>query len=241
MEIGGIPIFYIVPILIFGPILFGVLWSFGLKDLFRQTPQDIEEKRQRQEAEQAARHSRKGGKPHFTRGGGPGKGPMPWIVQGIAFTLFMALLGLYSAWPPYAAQQPETAMIKLSLSHAGKHQGKCVKVTRAQLDKLTPQERRKVRVSKCGRERWPVTVELELDGKQVYSGTARPRGLSEDGPSSFYEKFVVPAGEHRILVRMRDGAPDTDFNHSTTRVMTLAPAQSVVVSFHNASDEFVIE
>ncbi|MCP5367877.1 MAG: hypothetical protein H6906_10225, partial [Hyphomicrobiales bacterium] len=163
---------------------------------------------------------------------------VPWVVQGVGYALFMALLGLLSAWPPYAAQGPATAMIKLSLSHPGQHKEECRKLTREELAALPPNMRRK---TKCSRERWPVTVQLDLDGKTVYSGTAAPRGLSEDGPSSFYEKFVVPAGEHRLVIRMRDGAPDGDFNHVKEQTLTLAPARSLVVGFHQASGGLVIE
>ena len=56
----------------------------------------------------------------------------------------------------------------------------------------------------CERGRWPVYVELDLDGKALYRGEHQPAGLWDDGPSSVYRRFEIPAGRHRLDIRLRD-------------------------------------
>ncbi len=72
-----------------------------------------------------------------------------------------------------------------------------------ELAKLAPNMRTPL---KCGRERSPVTIEVDLDGAQVYRHVAVPSGLSSDGASAVYQRLQVPAGEHRIAVRLKDSA-----------------------------------
>jgi hypothetical protein len=49
-----------------------------------------------------------------------------------------------------------------------------------------------------------------------------------------YRRFVVPAGMHRLSVRLSDNAKG-EFNYRGKETLTLAPAQIVVVEFHAPS------
>ena len=84
---------------------------------------------------------------------------------------------------------------------------------------------------KCERERSPVTIEVDLDGATVYRHVAVPSGLSRDGASSVYHRLQVPAGEHRIAVRLKDNAGAVPFNHTREATVTLKPAQVLVIDF----------
>jgi hypothetical protein len=83
---------------------------------------------------------------------------------------------------------------------------------------------------KCERERVPVAIEVDVDGRTVYSHVAAPSGLSHDGASSVYRRIVLGAGEHRIAVRMRD-VPGAAFNHVREATVRLAPAQVLVIDY----------
>jgi hypothetical protein len=83
----------------------------------------------------------------------------------------------------------------------------------------------------CVRERSPVTVQVELDGKPVFSGVAPPSGLSKDGTSAMYQRFEVPAGEHTLGVKMNDSVRVKGFTHEKQEKVTLKPAQILVIDF----------
>jgi len=94
------------------------------------------------------------------------------------------------------------------------------------------------RATSCERGRWPVYVELDLDGKPLYRGTHEPAGLWNDGPSSVYARFEVPAGRHRLDARLRDGAAQTGFGYTGTATVELEPGENFVVDFRAAEGGF---
>lgn len=155
-------------------------------------------------------------------------GAVAWIGQALLYGLFALFIGLFSQWPSYQHLAPDQSLIKLSFSHTGKPVTDCVQQSAAELAKLPPNMRAPVR---CPRERSPVRVELDIDDQPVFSHTALPSGLSRDGASSVYRRLQVPAGTHRVAVRVNDDARQTGFTHSREATVSLAPAQILVIDF----------
>ena len=120
--------------------------------------------------------------------------------------------------------------------HAGQPLKPCRRYTPDELAKLPFRERT---ATSCERGRWPVTVELDLDGEPLYRGTHPPAGLWDDGPSAAYARFVVPAGRHRIEGRLQDGGAQSGFNYTTSEVVELAPGENFVVDFRATDGGFV--
>ena len=82
----------------------------------------------------------------------------------------------------------------------------------------------------CPRERVPVTVEIELDGKPLFAATAPPSGFARDGASSIYRRVAVPAGSHRIVARMRD-SPAGAVTFEADRTVDLPAGRVLVLDF----------
>lgn len=152
-----------------------------------------------------------------------------WAGQALLYALFALVIGIFSRWPSVHPLAADEAMIKLSFSHTGKPVGNCHTLTAAELDKLPPNMRAPTR---CPRERSPVTVELDIGGRTVLSRVAVPSGLSRDGASSVYQRLTVPAGELQIAVRLNDDARQAGPTHQRQSMMTLAPAQVLVIDFN---------
>ncbi len=155
------------------------------------------------------------------------KRALTWTGQILLYALFALVIGIFSNWPRYRALPPDQALVKVSFIHHGQRVAKCRPYTPAELAKLAPNMRTPM---KCGRERFPVTIEVDLDGTTVYRHVAAPSGLSSDGASSVYHRLQVPAGEHRIAVRLKDSA-GTSFTHTREATLTLKPAQVLVIDF----------
>ena len=122
-------------------------------------------------------------------------GAMKFLGQGAAYLALAVVLGYFSNSPAYIRLAPDTAVIKLSISHGGQHKGECGTRQFANI-KETRTTRRALQL--CPRERHSVLVEIFLDGERVFSREQPPSGLSSDGPSYFYERIAVPAGRHRL-------------------------------------------
>lgn len=154
--------------------------------------------------------------------------PMAIAGQVLLYGLFAVAIGIFARWPPYRHLAADEAMIKLSFTHSAKHVSECRQLTEAELAKLPPNMRK---ATKCDRERAPVRIEVDIDGKPAMRHVAPPSGLSRDGASSAYERRVVGAGTHLITVRMKDSAGDGGFDYLREEKVTLEPGQILVIDF----------
>ncbi|HQW82747.1 MAG: hypothetical protein IPF83_10035 [Rhodanobacteraceae bacterium] len=161
-----------------------------------------------------------------------------WSAQAVLYAAFAGVIALCSQWPPYQPLQPDQALLKISFLHHGQRLAACVEQSPEELAKLPPNMRAPMR---CPRERAPVTIEVDLDGRMVYSGTAPPVGLSRDGPASVYRSIPVPAGTHRMQVRFRDSARPTGFDVVRDEIVQFAPLQVRVVDFSAERGGITIE
>lgn len=160
------------------------------------------------------------------------------VGQVLLYGLFIAVTGYLSTSPAYRLIEPETALVKISLAHVSKPRGECVKQTPEQMAKLPPNMRLPVI---CPRERSPIVIELELDGKVIHSETILPSGINQDAAGYTYQKIKVPSGKHHLRVRMRDSILTEGFDYAAEADIDLAAAEILVVDFDSKHEEFVFE
>lgn len=159
------------------------------------------------------------------------------LLAGFLVTLALtAVTAVFSAWPTHRPIPPGTAVLKVSLSHAGDRSAACRELTAAELARLPP-NMRQARV--CERRRPPLYIELDIDGTTVLSAILPPGGIAGDGPSRLYRRFVLPSGEHEIAVRLRDTPRADGFDHAAARRIALVPAQSLAIDFRPGEGGFV--
>ena len=150
-----------------------------------------------------------------------------WLLQVPAYAAFAAFIGYFSSAPAYRLLAPDTAVLKLSFIHAGERKLACRERTPEELAKLAPNMRAKL---DCPRERSDVKVEVEMDGRLLYSISARPSGLRHDLPSTVYRRLDVPAGHHVFRTRLADTA-DGAFRYEAEASVDLAPGRVLVIDY----------
>lgn len=148
--------------------------------------------------------------------------------QAFLYALFAAFVGYFSVRPVYHHLEPGQALLRLSFKHAGAFASDCRSRTPEELAKLPPQLRAQM---DCPRERSPVRVRVDLDGRLLYDETFAAAGLRRDGAASGYRRLPIAAGEHQVRVQVNDDARVQGFNHSGERRLTLAPGQVVLIDF----------
>ena len=153
--------------------------------------------------------------------------PLSIAGQVAGYAAFVAVLGVFSTWPPYRPLPPGTALLKVSLQHAGERREACRERSAEELAKLAPNMRA---ASVCPRERVPVGIAIELDGRPLVEATVPPSGLSRDGASTFYRRVELPAGEHRVVAKLAD-APAPGFGHVREATVKLAPGDILLLDF----------
>jgi hypothetical protein len=147
-----------------------------------------------------------------------------------------ALVAYLSSAPAYQHFAADQALLKVTFIHGGQHPGGCRERTAEELQELAPNMRRKL---SCPRERLPVVIQLEVDGRTVHHESVPPSGLHDDGPSVFYGGFPLSAGDHTITVRLRDSDRADGFDYEGTHAFSLSPAQLMIVQFRPESGGFL--
>ena len=153
----------------------------------------------------------------------------------IIAALFMAV-ATFSDRPVYRQIPRESAVVMLTFVHGADRKAECRRLTPEEIKKLPPNMRR---VEECPRGRRPIYVELDLGERTIFKASLPPTGIAGDGPSKVYERFVVPAGNYDIAVRMRDTPRTEGFDHERRGAITLAADQMFVVDFRPENGEFV--
>ncbi|MBS0612249.1 MAG: hypothetical protein JSS24_03635 [Proteobacteria bacterium] len=154
--------------------------------------------------------------------------------QFALYALFAGAIALLSRWPIYHQLGDDQALIMLSIVHEGQRLKLCAQRTPEELARLPPNMRAPL---DCPRERAPLAVEVELDGRLAAHQVAQPSGLSRDGRASLYQRLVTTAGNHRITVRLRDRARAQGFDYQREATVQLRPAQVLVIDFEPTSKE----
>jgi ferredoxin/coenzyme F420-reducing hydrogenase delta subunit len=159
------------------------------------------------------------------------------LGQGILYAVAGLSLAYCSVAPRHESLGPDEAVISLSFSHAGRPKQPCKPLTAEELARLPPNMRRP---RDCPRERWPIEVELIVNQERIYAGMHPPAGLWDDGPSTVYKRFRVPAGEQTLTVRLRDSGRAEGYDYQRTASVRLDPRENLVIDFRADSGDFSI-
>jgi hypothetical protein len=157
------------------------------------------------------------------------------LVQAVLYAVFAVSIGYFSLSPAYQYADEEMASIKLSLSHAAERVEECVKLTPNEINERALAGEP---ISECGRERLPLTIELEIDGVVVFRDEPQPSGMWGDGPASVYERFDVAPGPHIVTVRLRDTAREDGWDYMHSDEMVLLPGRYFTITFRAETGGF---
>lgn len=163
--------------------------------------------------------------------------PLCYLAQALLYAAFAAVIGIFSTWPPYRQLGEDEALLRLSLLHPGKPKGDCRQRGPEELAKMPPQMRTPL---DCPRERSPVTVRVELDGKPVIDESFAPAGLNRDGASAGYRRLPIPAGRHTVRARLNDDIRNSGFPYERTVELDVKPGRIVLIDFNPAQGGLLI-
>jgi len=158
------------------------------------------------------------------------------VGQFIVIAALFAGVVTLADWPTYAVIPNGSGVVMLTFVHGADRRGECRRLSPEEIAKLPPNMRR---VQDCPRGRRPIYVELDVDGRSVFQASLAPTGIAGDGPSRVYQRFVLPAGNHELAVRMRDTARSEGFDHERRDRVALAPEQMLVIDYRPENGSFI--
>jgi hypothetical protein len=153
---------------------------------------------------------------------------MRTLLQSAFYVPLMLLIGYFSSAPVFVHLPADQALLRLSIAHAGERKQACRERSQEELAKLPPNMRA---AQDCPRQRSPLLVELEIDGRLAYRSEAVPAGAQRDGLATLYHRLPIAAGSHRVVVRMRD-RPQGEFNYVREETLNLAGGDSLLIDFN---------
>ena len=156
------------------------------------------------------------------------KNALRYAGQAVAYAAFAVFVGYFATFPRYQHLQPDEGLLRLSFKHAGQPIGACRQRTPEELAKLPPQLRAQV---DCPRERSPVHVRVEFDGRALYDETFPPAGLRRDGAASGYRRLPIAAGRHDVKVAFNDDVKVKGFNYEREATVDVKPGQVILIDF----------
>ena len=157
------------------------------------------------------------------------------LAMGGLFMLVISAAAAVLAQRPTWESVPEDAgLVRLSLTLSGTRI--CRERTPEELATL-PANMRSAQA--CERRRAPVRIEMDINDRPVIATDRPPSGLAGSGPSRIYERRILPAGDYRITLRLRNNPAIAGFTHETTREVRLAPGQNLAIDFRAATGEFI--
>lgn len=150
------------------------------------------------------------------------------FAQILLLAGFGWLLVKYATAPSHEFMKPDSAQIKMSFIHKGPTITECRRLTPQELAALPPHMRKP---TDCPRQRLPIRLEVDLDGKTLFAEDLPPTGLFGDGPASIFAIFHAKPGPHLLQVRLRDSRRKTGFDHELTSQINLVPRENMVIDF----------
>ena len=163
--------------------------------------------------------------------------PLRFLLQAFNYSLFMGLVWYFASAPSIHLIGEDEAKLTIAFAHAGQLREPCRMLSQEELNELAPNMRK---IDDCPRERSPVTIEAELDGRVIYSVSLPPPGLFGDGGVDVFYSAKVAAGEHRLDLKMNDSVRIEGFNHQFGQMVSIEPAQILLIGF-DSKRGFVIK
>jgi len=158
--------------------------------------------------------------------------------QFVVIVALFAAVAAFADWPIYRQTPRGTGIVTLSFVHGADRRADCRRLTPEEIAKLPPNMRR---VQDCPRGRRPIYIELDVGDQISYRASLPPTGIAGDGPSRVYQRFVLPAGQYDVVVRMRDTARTEGFDYEREERIALRPDQMIVIDFRSEPPGFVIQ
>jgi hypothetical protein len=163
---------------------------------------------------------------------------MKVLGQFIFYSMFAAVIGLFSVWPEVRLSADDEAVVSVSFSHVGKRIIECRVLSPEEINALMADLSK---TTECPRGRHPIRVEVRTDDAILYRATIPASGLSSDGKAIVYQRISVAVGEHRLQISLSDSGSQSGYDWTHTELVNLESGQNLVIGFDDLSQTFTFE
>jgi hypothetical protein len=129
------------------------------------------------------------------------------FTGALVIALPVLLIGYFSQKPEYGFNSPNESELVVSFRYTSRKMHPC---TDKELKRLTKERRNRPKHMQsarniCGsRERVPVNILVEMDGKTTFDRLIYPSGFTNDGACYLFKRLIVTSGEHELKVTLSE-------------------------------------
>ncbi len=156
-------------------------------------------------------------------------------IAGIILLAIPAFATAYlSSLPRYTFRNADRSELMLTFKHTSHRVHECAAVEKATyIAGIHNLKHSQNAGALCGgRERHPVGIRLVMDGKVMVNKDIPPLGWRHDSTVFVFEKFIVPPGEHSLVMAMRDsGKTGENYDFRYEGIARFEQGKIVVVDF----------
>lgn len=175
----------------------------------------------------------------------------PVAVAKVALVLLLVgVPSFFLSDASFSFFSPDVSALKVGFKHTGKRIFNCDEANlikqegeryRAMLKESKHVQMSNQKLAGCPRERYPVAVEVYMDGKKLLDKNYPPTGLKKDMASYVYEEFIIEPGTHKFLVKLYDtGKKDSpDFVFEDTA--DIKPRDIKLITFDDKANKLILE
>ncbi|MBI5233178.1 MAG: hypothetical protein HY880_02365 [Deltaproteobacteria bacterium] len=172
------------------------------------------------------------------------------VIKSALLMLIIILPVIWLSDRGYSFYPKDGAYLTLGFKHSGKKAAGCDETAiikrAAESYKESAESRHGIKMdlsklAECQRERFPVTVELYLDGALLVSKDYAPTGIKRDMASYIFEQINIPHGRHTVLVKMNDSGPDVVPSYILEQKFNAMPGSIWLVRYDEFTKALVLE
>ena len=172
------------------------------------------------------------------------------FVRATVVMFFITVPVLYISDASYSFYKPGEAALKVAFKHIGRRIADC---SEADLIRTEGERYRKLlkdtrqvqmniaKLANCPRERYPVVVEIDLDGRNILKKAYSPTGFKKDMASYVYEEFLIEPGTHTLSARLYDRGLDGGPNYTLEEKVDIKPAEIKLIRVDDKLNKMLLE
>ncbi|MBI3399689.1 MAG: hypothetical protein HY026_10755 [Deltaproteobacteria bacterium] len=164
------------------------------------------------------------------------------IIQSAVGLILPGLLIIFLSDAPYSHFSDRDAMLKIAFKYSGKRVQECdeEEFIRREAERYAQLQKTRQGVAMdvgkkagCSRERFPIFIELYIDGEKKLAKHYSPIGIQKDAASFIYDRFLIRPGRYRVMMKMKDGGPESPFL-TMDETIEFKPGEVTLLRFQGA-------
>ncbi|MBI5561617.1 MAG: hypothetical protein HY894_02000 [Deltaproteobacteria bacterium] len=166
------------------------------------------------------------------------------VLAALAVPVFFLSETTFSFYPK------DAALLRVAFKHSGKRIVDCDETAlikqAGERYRESIKEAGRVKMNNemmkgCPRERYPVAVDVAIDGGASVSRSYKPTGIRKDMASYVYDEYIISPGVHRIAAGLWDTAKGAAPDYAFDETVNVAARQVLLIRLDDAANRLVIE